>query len=425
MKNQRISRRDLLRAGGALAAGCAAPHVITSSALGNWQSPPASDRVTVGHIGVGGRGRALFAATREAKRAQSVAVADCYRNRRTAIAALCQGKAYEDFRDVLARDDIDAVVIATPDHWHVPICQLAAQAGKHVYLEKPLGLSIQQDLLCQQTARQSGRVFQYGTQQRSMPHCFRACELVRRGAIGEIRAIEVDAPNGGTGGSTLETQPPNGFDYAMWLGPAPPAPYTVDRCRPPGTYWIYDHSIGYLAGWGAHPLDLMVWGCDADQSGPIVVEGKGEIPRQGLYNTVYNWNVQVRLGKVELVFRTGADRTRFVGEEGWIEVARDPDRTRASDPRILQAELDPRHNRLKVSTHHLENFIEAVARNDAGATVTSIQESVRSDIISHLCDIAIRTGERIVWDPTQQTLTAGSQAARGMLTRPTPATWTL
>ena len=213
--------------------------------------------------------------------AQSVAVADCYRDRRNGIAAVSKGKAYQDFRDLLTRKDIDAVVVATPDHWHVPICELAANAGKHVYLEKPLGLTIQQNLRCQQLFQQTGLVFQYGTQQRSMPHCFQACELVRRGAVGEIHTIEVDAPNGGVGGATAEA--PDRTDWIMTCGLALrlKRPYTADRCKPPGTYWIYDQSIGYLAGWGAHPLDLMVWGSDADLSGPITVEGTGTVPQRG------------------------------------------------------------------------------------------------------------------------------------------------
>jgi predicted dehydrogenase len=420
-----IDRRKFLQTAGALATATAAPYVITSSALGNAETPPASERITVGHIGVGGRGRSLFAETRRVAQAQSVAVADCYRDRREPLAAACNGKAYQDFRELLARDDIDAVIIATPDHWHVPICLLAARAGKHVYVEKPLGLSIEQNLACQKLIAEKGRVFQYGTQQRSMAHCFKGCELVRRGAIGKLTAIEVDAPNGGSGGSTAPVSVPSGFDFAMWLGPAPETSFTADRCKPPGTYWIYDQSIGYLAGWGAHPLDIMVWGSDADLSGPITVQGKGIVPTEGLYNTVYNWEIKAKLGVVELTFRPGTDRTRFIGEGGWIQVARHPKLTMASDPKLLQADLGPTENRLKVSRDHMANFIQAVAKNDPKATVTSVQESVRSDIFSHLCDIAVRTGETITWDPNDQKLVAGSDKARAMTSRPMRKPWTL
>ena len=421
MAGQRTTRRGFLKTSSALTI---APYVILSNALGNADVPPASERITVGHIGMGGRGQGLFNDTKGVAQAQSVAVADCYQDRRESAAVTCKGSGYQDFRDILARSDIDAVIIATPDHWHVPICNLAVQAGKHVYVEKPLGLTIEQDLACQKLVVEKGVVFQYGTQQRSMARCFRGCELVRRGAIGKILAIEVDAPNGGSGGSTVEAPVPEGFDYDMWLGPAPKKPYTVDRCKPSGTYWVYDQSIGYLAGWGAHPLDIMIWGCDADLSGPITVKGTGTVPTEGLYDTVYNWDVKAKLGNVDLVFRPGQDRTRFIGENGWIEVSRALVRNIASDPALLKTKPDPAQNRLmSVSNGHMGNFIEAIANNDPKATVTTVQESVRSDIISHLCNIAIRTGEKIAWDPVQQKMTVGSPQARAMLSRPMRGDW--
>jgi glucose-fructose oxidoreductase len=425
MRGWKTTRRNFLKRGSALVAAAAAPYVITSNALGNGNVPPASERITLGHIGMGTRGRHVFDDARQVSVAQSVAVTDCYRDRRESMAAQCKGKAYADFRDLLARDDVDAVIIATPDHWHVPICNLAVRAGKHVYVEKPLGLTIEQDLACQKLVVEKGVVFQYGTHQRSMARCFKGCELVRRGAIGKILAIEVDAPNGDCGGSTVEAPVPEGFDYDMWLGPAPKKAYTVDRCKPKGTYWIYDQSIGYLAGWGAHPLDIMVWGCDADLSGLIVVQGTGTVPTEGLYDTVYNWNVKAKLGHIDLVFRPGHDRTKFIGEHGWIQVARALVRNTASDPALLKTKLDPAQNFLKSVSNHMGNFIEAVAKKDARATITTVQESVRSDIISHLCDIAIRTGEKIAWDPVQQKMTVGSQKARAMLSRPMRGVWGL
>ncbi|MCE5268590.1 MAG: Gfo/Idh/MocA family oxidoreductase, partial [Planctomycetaceae bacterium] len=334
------------------------------------------------------------------------------------------GKAYADFRDLLARKDIDAILIATPDHWHVPICNMAVRAGKHVYVEKPLGLSIEQDLACQRLVLEKGVVFQYGTQQRAMPRCFRGCEYVRRGMIGKIRAIEVEAPNGGPGGSTATATVPEGFDYEMWLGPAPQKPYCVDCCRPQGTYWVYDQSIGYLAGWGAHPLDLMIWGSDADLSGPVVVEATGVIPKEGLYDTVYDWNVKARLGDVEVTFRPGQDRTKFIGEHGWIQVARALKRCVASDPELLKHKPDPAQNRLRSVIDHMANFIRSIAMNDPKHTVTNVSEAVRSDIISHLCNIAIRTGRKITWDPKQSTIVGDAEAAK-LMHRDMRGPWTL
>ena len=181
---------------------------------------------------------------------------------------MCGGKAYADFRELLARKDIDAVVIATPDHWHVPLAIAAARAGKDAYVEKPLGISIEQDLACRKVFQENSRIFQYGTQQRSCGHCRFGCELVRSGRIGKVHTIEVIAPNGGAGGSTAGSPRAAQPRLRHVARPGARDPFTADRCHPPGTYWIYDYSIGYLAGWGAHPLDIMVWGSDADLVGP-------------------------------------------------------------------------------------------------------------------------------------------------------------
>ena len=301
----------------------------------------------------------------------------------------------------MARDDIDAVVIATPDHWHVPIGILAARAGKHVYIEKPLGVTIEQDLAMQKVVEEKGVIFQYGTQQRSMPHCWVGCELVRRGVVGKIHTIEVDAPDGGSGGSTVEVPIPKGFDFDMWCGPSPMRPYTTDLCQPPGTYYVYSQSIGYLGGWGAHPLDIMIWGSDADLSGLVTVEGTGVVPTEGLYDCVYNWDMSITMGDVKLIFRPGADRTKFIGDQGWIQVARELARNGASDPaydpKSPAKPVEPTDTSLQVSTNHSENFIQAI--KSGKPAVSNVQDAVRSDIISLLCDIAVRTGQKITWDP--------------------------
>ncbi len=337
MNSRTVSRRDLLK--GLAATTFGAPLVIASTALGDDATLPPSERVTLGHIGVGVRGRQVYNEFRNCKGFQSIAVADAFTDRREAMAAMCGGTAYADFRDLLAQKGVDAVVVATPDHWHVPIAVAAARAGKDAYVEKPLGISIEQDLYCRKVFQEQKRIFQYGTQQRSSKHCRFGCELVRSGRIGKVSAIEVIAPDGGAGGSTAEAPLPPGFDYDMWLGPAPKAPFTVDRCRPQGTYWIYDYSIGYLAGWGAHPLDIMVWGSDADLSGPVTVEGTGMIPKEGLYDTVYHWNMNIQLGDVKMAFRYGSDATRFFGDDGWIRIRRSG--IDAEPKSLLQSEIGP------------------------------------------------------------------------------------
>ena len=419
MLDRQPTRRDLLQ--GMAAATIGAPYMLTATALGNADKPPAGERITLGHIGVGNRGKGLLHGFLKCKGVQSVAVADAYRDRREEAARMIDGKAYADFRELLARNDIDAVVIATPDHWHVPLAMAAARAGKDAYVEKPLGLSIEQNLACRKLFREKKRVFQYGTQQRSSAHCRFGCELVRSGRIGKVHTMEVIAPDGAAGGSTEEVPEPETLDYDMWLGPAPRAPYTKDRCVTPGTYFIYDYSIGYLGGWGAHPLDIMVWGSDADLAGPMAAEGTGVIPDKGLYDTVIHWDMKVQMaGGVLMTFKPGGDSTKFIGPDGWVRIWRGGIDTEPKS--LLQSKIGPKDVHLLESTRQDQNFIDAVKSRKTA--VSPIDHAVRSDIISHLCDIAIRTKRKITWDPKKEVIVNDANASR-LLSRPMRAPWTL
>lgn len=418
MSDRRISRRRLLVGGAGMVA---APCVITSAALGNAQKLPASERVTLGHIGTGGQGGFLFRMFQACKGCQSVAVADCYSDRREAYARMCNGKAYRDFRELLARKDIDAVVVATPDHWHVPVALAAARAGKDTYVEKPLGVTVEECLAARRVFVETGRVFQYGTQQRSSAHCRFGCELVRSGRIGKVHTLEVVAPDGGSGGSTQVMPVPPHLDYEMWCGPSPVRPYTPDRCKPPGTYWIYDYSIGYLGGWGAHPLDIMVWGCDADIAGPLTVEGTGIIPTEGLYDTVYHWDMKIEMaGGVKMTFKPGGDSTKFIGTEGWVRIWRGG--IDAQPKSLLTSKIGPNDVHLAESNNHYQNFIDAVKSRKP--PVSTLEDAVRSDLISQLCNIAVRVQRKITWDPKQGTIVGDAEAAR-LMRRDMRAPWTL
>jgi len=419
MNDVQINRRDLLKGA---AAAIAAPYVITSTALGNADTPPASERVTLGHIGFGTRG--LPYDFQNCKGVQAVAVADPYRDRREAGARLIKGKAYADFRELLARNDIDAVTIATPDHWHVPIAILAARAKKDVYGEEPLGLTIEQDLACLKVFKKMGRVFQYGTQQRSMPNFRFGCELVRSGRIGKVHAIEVIAPDGSAGGSTKEIPVPPTFDYDLWLGPAPVKPYTAERCVNPGHFFIHDYSIGYLAGWGAHPLDIMIWGNDSDLSGRMTVEGTGTIPTEGLFDNVLNWDMRIQFGDgVKVTFKPGRDSTKFIGSEGWVRVWRElPGGIDAEPKSLLKSKIGPNDVHLIESPGHAQNFIDAAKSRKP--TIAPLDQAVRSDTISQLCDIAVRTKRKITWDPKTKKIVGDEEAAK-LAHRPMRAPWTL
>ena len=417
-----MKRRDFVKF--LAAAGVSSPLLSPSSCLGADEKAAASERVNIGAIGVGGRGGQVFRGMLGCSNAQVVAVADCYKSRRERSAQVCGGKAYFDFQEILADESIDAVTVCTPDHWHVPIALYAARAKKSCYVEKPLGLTLQQVLSCEKVFAENKVHFQYGTQQRSQTNCLIGCEMVRQGRIGKIKEIEVYSPNGGTGGNPTPCPIPEdlGEDgYDRWLGPAPKVPYCADRCRPNGTYWIYDQSIGYLGGWGAHPLDIMVWGSDADLSGLVTVEGTGKIG-EPLYNTVYDWDMNIMLGDVKVKFvATNRDSTKFIGENGdWIDVYRHG--LKASSPDLI-ANPDLKNAILTVSTNHAQNFVDAV-RFDR-TPVSCLKDAVRSDTISHLCDIAVRTQSKVVWDPKKRELVNPTPEQSAMVSRPMREPWTL
>jgi hypothetical protein len=434
MKARRLSRRDFIKRAAAAAAGAlASPALIPSRALGTDGNLPPSDRITLGHIGVGGQGGWLLKGFLECSGCQSVAVCDPFKSRREANAAQVGQRygelagsgnhegcaSYEDFRELLARRDIDAVVIATPDHWHVPIAIAAARAGKDIYLEKPLGLSIDQNKALRSAVQRYGTIFQYGTQQRSFnPHCAFACELVLNGYVGKLREIRVEAPAGTGGGSTATAPIPEGFNYDLWLGPAPESPYTVDRCTNLGSYHVYDNSLGFIAGWGAHPLDIMHWGYPHV---PVEYEGTGTIPIEGLFNTITNWNIRGRFADGAIFsFKDGPDRTTFIGEDGWVAASRGG--IDANPINLLAVITKPNEIHLLQSRNHYQNFIDGVRTRRPPAS--PVESAVQSDFISHLSDIAIRSDRKIHWDPATEEIIADEMAAR-RLNRPMRSPWRL
>ena len=420
MRKNKSTRRDFLKG----AAGAVLmPYVITSTALGDKTKAPASKRITLGCIGVGNRGNQLLGGLKARHDGQLVAMCDAstsHRDKMQAKYAPGCGK-YADFRELLAKDDIDAVIIATPDHWHVPIAMAAAKAGKDMYVEKPLGLTIEQNKALRKAIHRYGSIFQYGTQQRSgLTHCAHACELARNGYLGEIKEIHVTAYQGEAGGSTVPIPVPKGFNYDMWLGPAPVSPYTKDRCTPSGSYHVYDNSIGFIAGWGAHPLDIMHWGYPHI---PVEYEGTGVIPTEGLFTAISHWNIKGRFASgAKFVFKNGHDRTTFIGSKGRIAVSRGREFTKAEPNSLLKTVIKPDEIHLMQNRSHDQNFLEAVKTRTQ--PVSNIDSAVQSDFISHLSDIAIRTGRKIKWDPTKEKI-IGDEIADRMTSRTMRSPWQL
>lgn len=422
-KKNSLSRRGFLK--GVLAAG-AAPMVVPAGFLHGAGAP--SNRVNLAEIGVGTRGGQVFPSLLQPAWVRAVAVSDCFRARRERFAQMANkhygGKVcepYADFRKMLERKDIDGVVCTVPDHWHLGTAVLAMQAGKDVYVEKPLTLSIGDNKYLRDAVYRYGRVFQYGTQQRSSTHVRIGCELARSGILGKIRRIEVIAPDGRLGGGSLEPAPvPEGLDYDMWLGPSRRRPYTKDRCTDQASYFSSENSIGFLGGWGAHPLDVMCWALgDGPDSVPVELEATGRRRPGTLFDTFATWRATGRFANgVEFFFaslsgagwRHWGNDTTFIGENGSISISRNY--LRSNPVNLLRSPVAKGIEPLRVNTtgsYHAIDFAQCIKTRERPCS--SIDAAYHSDNISHLTRIACLTGRKIRWDIARQEIVGDAEAA--------------
>jgi predicted dehydrogenase len=432
------SRRDFLRqsvAGislAALPAWFAREAVAAESDRGvRVRQVAANDRINLACIGTGGsRGgfRQGLGVTRGLRRqggVEVVAVCDVDRqHREEAARGFGQDCAqFSDFRELLQRRDIDAVVIGTPDHWHAVIALAAMRAGKDVYCEKPLTLFIEEGRQLVKVQRQTRRVFQVGSQQRSDARFRLACELVRNGRIGKVKRVEARLPNGARGGPFPVQPVPEGFDWNMWLGPAPATEYIKERTHGSFRYW-FEYSGGMMTDWGAHHLDIAQWGLGMDDSGPIRIESKGELPAMANgYNTAVDFEVTYTYPNDITLVAThqGENGVRFEGENGWIFVSRGT--IRASDERLLSDPLPSSAEKLYVSDNHAANFVECIRTRKP--TICTAEIGHRSVSVCHLGNISLRLGgRRLEWDPQKEQFKGDDEANR-MLNRPMRAPWKL
>ena len=435
----RTSRRRFLKTT-AVAAGF--PLIVPSSALGADGHTAPSNRIVMGAIGVGPQGNGVLGGFLNRKDAQVVAICDVktpvrqsVRDRVDAHYATTGCAAYHDFRDLLSRDDIDAVSIATPDHWHVLAALAATRAGKHVYVEKPMGLSIAEDQALRTAVHRQGTAFQFGTQQRSSAHFRLACELARNERIGKLHTINVWSPPSASGGPTAPVPVPDWLDYDLWLGPAPRVPYTQDRCS--NRYWWFnsDYALGFIAGWGVHPLDIALWGGGDLVQTPVRVDGTGTFPRVGMCDTATDWRVTfdydsgVRMDYAawpappEWCERYGpvtSHGTAFEGTEGWVHVDRSG--IKAHPASLLETTAGPGDTRLCVSTHHQGNLLDCI--RSGAPTVCPIDDAVQADIMCQLSDIAIRLERPLHWNSATECFADDVEANR-TLTRSMRSPWRL
>lgn len=445
MNAHNLTRRTFLKTTAAIAI----PSVVPASVFG--QNAP-SNRVNIAAIGVGGRGTAnvMHGFVRSQSDVRVIVACDCFKSRREKFATeankvynakVCEPMA--DWRQVLARDDVDGVVISTPDHWHVPLAYHAALAKKDMYVEKPLSLAMAWAWKLREALAKNDVIFQYGTQQRSEESFTRCVELVRNGYIGKVQYIDawcngMRAP--GWYAQVYEehyknTEPadvPADLDYDMWIGPAPMSPYTKSRCTEWGTYHVYDNALGFIAGWGAHPLDIAQWGLDMDHTSPVRYQGSGEIPSTGLFDTIDTWDIyceyadgtpmhfmctrvaQDVAGKMDQRKRPFSDHgTTFWGEDGWLSVKRGG--LYASSKELQQAQIKDSEKPIYRSTSQTRNFVECMRTRKP--TINPLESAIRSDTISHMSDICIRLKRPIRWDPDKEQIIDDPEATN-MLDRP-------
>lgn len=404
MSAHEVSRRKFVASA---AAAVAAPWVVPAAALGGGGSVAPGEQVTLGLIGVGNHGVGVnLKSFLQQPDARILAVCDVDRSRRQRAARMVNEEygnsdcaTYRDFRRLIARDDIDAVMISTPDHWHVPMSIAAARAGKDVICEKPT-LTIAEGRRLVNVVRRHGTVFQWSTEDRSILKYRRMAELVRNGRIGELQAIRVGLPGNDTGGDPTPQPVPDGLDYDMWLGPVPWAPYTPDRCHYNFRY-IYDYSGGTLTDWGAHLLDTAQWAHDTVRSGPVEADGRGTFPDEGLYNTPAPYSVTYRYADgVTMTVESGGVYLRFEGSEGWIGNEGWRGRLEASPPEILDSKLGPGEEHLYSGPREHRNFLDCVkSREDP---YFPVEAGHRCFSVAHLGNISMRLGRPVRWDPAAE-----------------------
>jgi predicted dehydrogenase len=417
------------------------PAIIPASALGLQGATAPSDRIVMGCIGVGGMGSGHVRAFCQQPDVRVVAICDvrdaARESNRKAVNNAYRDEScavYNDFRELLARKDIDAVLIAVPDHWHALIGLEAARNRKHMYYEKPMGVAVAEGAAMRAAVKRYGVVFQFGTQQRSSHYFRHACELVRNGRIGRLETILVGSASYTPIPNQPEQPTPQGFDYDMWLGPAPWAPYTAERCTR-SFMLIYDYGLGCVSGaWGIHDIDFAQWVNESDHTAPVEVEATGNIPKDGLYNTALTWEAEhhyangVKLLHVDrgTAVRRAPGRFRnsmgtlLEGSEGWIFVSRDGIWTQPES--LATAVIGPNGKKVLRSDDHRRNFLNAIRTGDT--PLSPIGAACNAEVICQQADIAMRLGRKLRWDPAKE-LFVGDEQANRMLTRPMRSPWHL
>ena len=442
-KSNVLTRREFLKSSAVAAAGMASiwPTIVPASVFG---ANAPSNRITVGCIGVGRMGLGDLREIMGFKQARIVAVCDVDSKRTKHARQLVQTHyskqsqngsykgcaAYGDFRDLVAREDIDAVSIVTPDHWHALPALAAARAGKDIFLQKPLTLTIEEGRILSDTVRRYGRVFQVGSQQRSESNFRSACELVRNGRIGKLLTVKVGFGTDPPTGPQPPMPVPDWLDYEMWLGPAPWAAYTEKRVHPqngygrPGWLRIADYGAGMITGWGSHHNDIAQWGMGTEYTGPLEIQGQAEYPKDGLWDVHGAFSIEYTYAGGVKVICTDTRKNKqgilFEGTEGWVYVKRG--HLDANPKSLLTSAIGPDELHLYKSNNHKANFFECI--KSRAETIAPVEVAHRSCSVCLLGEIAMRLGRKLKWDHEQERFTNDDEANK-MLSKPMSSPWHL
>lgn len=424
------TRRKFLRT---TTVAATSPLLLPSSVLGDDEKVAPSERVTMGFIGVGGQGSGNLSTFLSDPRVQVVAICDVDKShlaKGLAMAKLPPEAGYRDWRKLIAREDIDAVMIATPDHWHAIITVAAARSGKDIYCEKPLAASIGEGRYVSDVIKETQRVLQCGTWRRSSIHTRMGCEWVQNGYIGKLEQIEVGVPGtfgirGDFKGSEPATEPPSDLDYRMWQGPSKPMPYREGTVHF-NFRWVQQYAPGYITDWGAHFLDVAQWGNGSDDTAPIAVSASDVKARgSSYYDAPEQFRIDYRYANgVQMSMISTNDQekwgTKFIGSEGWVF----SENTKlVTEPKSLRTvKLKDGDVRLYDSPHHHKNFIDCVLTRKLETAATA-EAAHRAATCCHMAAISATLKRPLKFDPAAETF--DDPAANAYLMPPMHGGWKL
>lgn len=424
-----LSRRDFLKA---TATGIALPYIIPSGVLAARGRPGANDRIAIGHIGVGGMGIHHV-------QSDAVALCDVDANHLANAAKKVQGRPllYKDYREILDRKDIDAVMIATPDHWHAIQTVHACQAGKDVYVEKPPCRTIQEGQAMVNAAQYYGRIVQVGAQGRSNPNAHAACEFICNGQLGRVNWVEVWHENNWTGDWGQDQEPPPELDWDLWLGPARYVPYNPLRCHF-NFRWFLDFGGGFIRDRGSHVLSIVMWCMGQDHSGPVSVEATGEPAPEGIYDVPVTMEVKWEFRNPDWTLTWSQPGARYndipwgakyYGDRDTLIVAGGDARC---DTESKAKEYRPPADGVHVpfvesslgdaTARHRENWLRCLRTREQ--PIMPIEVGYRVVTLAIIANIAYQLGRPLKWDPVEQKF-LGDEEANRFLAQPYRAPWHL